>query len=396
MIGPARWAVKRARLGYAKDCRACRPSPIRFARRFAPASPTNRARSGVRRRAGSRSSTRARTTSGCRRSASRPSTARSTSAGLGGERAFLPDDVAAPREARDAAVHLRDRERPSATSRWSRSRSPTSSSSPGVVDCLELAGMPAFADERAARPGRIPLIVTGGPLTFSNPLPARAVRRRDRARRGRGDAARARRRRCATSPTARALLASLAAPPGLLRAGAPRRAPAGGRQGATTRSCPRARRSARRTPSCATMFLIEPERGCSRGCTYCVMRRSTNGGMRLVAPDEVIVADPGGRAPRRPGRRGGHRSPEIAEIVRELVDGGREVGHLVSLRADRLDRRARRPAGARRLSRRSPPPPTARRERMRDAHRAQDQGAAPAARGRARARARDEARSSST
>ena len=34
------------------------------------------------------------------------------------------------------------------------------------------------------------------------------------------------------------------------------------------------------------MFLIEPERGCHRGCTYCVMRRSTNGGMRLVAPDE--------------------------------------------------------------------------------------------------------------
>ena len=31
------------------------------------------------------------------------------------------------------------------------------------------------------------------------------------------------------------------------------------------------------------MFLIEPERGCSRGCTYCVMRRSTNGGMRMRA-----------------------------------------------------------------------------------------------------------------
>merc|ERR1711938_470360 len=26
------------------------------------------------------------------------------------------------------------------------------------------------------------------------------------------------------------------------------------------------------------MFLIEPERGCHRGCSYCVMRRSTNGG----------------------------------------------------------------------------------------------------------------------
>ena len=36
------------------------------------------------------------------------------------------------------------------------------------------------------------------------------------------------------------------------------------------------------------MFLIETERGCSRGCTYCVMRRSTNGGMRL-APMETIL-----------------------------------------------------------------------------------------------------------
>ena len=41
-----------------------------------------------------------------------------------------------------------------------------------------------------------------------------------------------------------------------------------------------------RTPhtELSDMFLIEPERGCHRGCTYCVMRRSTNGGMRLVAP----------------------------------------------------------------------------------------------------------------
>ena len=38
------------------------------------------------------------------------------------------------------------------------------------------------------------------------------------------------------------------------------------------------------------MFLIEPERGCQRGCTYCVMRRSTNGGMRIVAPATCEVA----------------------------------------------------------------------------------------------------------
>ena len=47
------------------------------------------------------------------------------------------------------------------------------------------------------------------------------------------------------------------------------------------------------------MFLIEAERGCSRGCTYCVMRRSTNGGMRIV-PDR---ANPRARPHRRDAGR---------------------------------------------------------------------------------------------
>src|SRR5205814_8798449 len=42
----------------------------------------------------------------------------------------------------------------------------------GLVDCLDLAGIPALAEERLARPDRFPLIVLGGPLTFSNPVPA--------------------------------------------------------------------------------------------------------------------------------------------------------------------------------------------------------------------------------
>ena len=54
-----------------------------------------------------------------------------------------------------------------------------------------------------------------------------------------------------------------------------------------------------RTPhtELSDMFLIEPERGCHRGCTYCVMRRSTNGGMRLVDPGADRRAHPGRRAP---------------------------------------------------------------------------------------------------
>jgi radical SAM superfamily enzyme YgiQ (UPF0313 family) len=40
------------------------------------------------------------------------------------------------------------------------------------------------------------------------------------------------------------------------------------------------------------MFLVETERGCSRGATYCVMRRSTNGGMRLASMESDPRAVP--------------------------------------------------------------------------------------------------------
>jgi radical SAM superfamily enzyme YgiQ (UPF0313 family) len=83
------------------------------------------------------------------------------------------------------------------------------------------------------------------------------------------------------------------------------------------------------------MFLIEVERGCSRGCTYCVMRRSTNGGMRLVAKERILELIPPDA--RRVGLVGAAVSdhPKIAEIVRALAERGCEVG-LSSLRPDRL------------------------------------------------------------
>jgi len=83
------------------------------------------------------------------------------------------------------------------------------------------------------------------------------------------------------------------------------------------------------------MFLIEPERGCSRGCTYCVMRRTTNGGMRTVDPERVLALIPG--QARRIGLVGAAVTdhPGIVELVRTLVEDGREVG-ISSLRADRL------------------------------------------------------------
>jgi radical SAM superfamily enzyme YgiQ (UPF0313 family) len=83
------------------------------------------------------------------------------------------------------------------------------------------------------------------------------------------------------------------------------------------------------------MFLIETERGCSRGCTYCVMRRSTNGGMRIVPKEKVLGLIPDDA--RRIGLVGAAVSdhPKIVEIVRTLAERGAEVG-LSSLRPDKL------------------------------------------------------------
>jgi len=93
-----------------------------------------------------------------------------------------------------------------------------------------------------------------------------------------------------------------------------------------------------RTPltELSNMFLIETERGCSRGCTYCVMRRSTNGGMRIVKKERILELIPDDA--RRVGLVGAAVSdhPKIVEIVRELGERGCEVG-LSSLRPDRLD-----------------------------------------------------------
>ena len=81
---------------------------------------------------------------------------------------------------------------------------------------------------------------------------------------------------------------------------------------------------------------IETERGCSRACTYCVMRRSTNGGMRITPMDRILDLVPADA--RRVGLVGAAVSdhPRIAELVDTLAASGREVG-LSSLRPDRLN-----------------------------------------------------------
>lgn len=254
------------------------------------------------------------------------------------ERAFLPDDVPAWRR---AGLELLTYES------WQPVRqAPALLFSVayelelhGLFTCLELARVPLLREERGAGD---PLVVCGGPLTFSNPLPLgpfadivvigeaeevlpALVGHLLAAGFGQGGAA-----------ERQALLAALARAPGLwVPALHGERLPA-------TAKCDLAllpATSAILTPhtELRSMFLVEPERGCSRGCTYCVMRRSTNGGMRLVPPERVLAQVPAGA--RRVGLVGAAVTdhPCLGQILREIVDErGLEVG-ISSLRADRLN-----------------------------------------------------------
>src|SRR3954452_15898494 len=87
------------------------------------------------------------------------------------ERAFLPDDIGRARDAREP-LRTYESARPVGDFAIVAFSLAYELELAGVVDCLDLAGIPAFAEERAGRAGKIPLIVMGGPLTFSNPIPA--------------------------------------------------------------------------------------------------------------------------------------------------------------------------------------------------------------------------------
>jgi len=202
----------------------------------------------------------------------------------------------------------------------------------GVAETLARAGIPVLREERDARH---PIVVAGGPLTFSNPAPAAPFC--DVIVVGEGEELVAELVRTAREVgfVRERLWDALAGRPGFylphvhgervpdVAAAADELLPA---------------RSAIATPhtELADMFMTEAARGCSRGCTYCVMRRSTNGGMRIVPRAAIVGGIPGGA--RRVGLVGAAVTdhPDIAAIVRDIVDSGREVG-ISSLRADKLD-----------------------------------------------------------
>jgi radical SAM superfamily enzyme YgiQ (UPF0313 family) len=245
------------------------------------------------------------------------------------ERAFLPDDVAEWRESRLPLVTY-EQQRPVAEFPVVAFSVAYELEIVGLFEMLELAGLPIRASERDASH---PIVVAGGPLTFSNPLTlapfvdvivlGEAEERvhelldllegaRDRD----------------------AFLESVSGRHGFY---VPTRdAALGGVSKADDARLPARSQIVTPNTELRSMFLVEPERGCSRGCTYCVMRRTTNGGMRTVPPERVLELIPAD-AP-RVGLVGAAVTdhPRLSELVRTIVDGGKEIG-ISSLRADRLD-----------------------------------------------------------
>jgi radical SAM superfamily enzyme YgiQ (UPF0313 family) len=252
--------------------------------------------------------------------------------GVSAERAFLPDDARAARRNGEALATY-ESGRPVGDFPVVAFSLAYELELAGLVDCLDLAGIPALASVRAARGARVPLVVIGGPLTFSNPLPAGPFA--DVMIMGEADEL------VATlagairdEPDRTALLAHLATLPGfyvpsLHGERLPKVA------AAHDERLPAYSQIRTAETELASMFLIEPERGCHRGCTYCVMRRSTNGGMRLVEPARVLSLIPDDA--HRVGLVGAAVTdhPGLPEILHGIVGAGREVG-ISSLRADRL------------------------------------------------------------
>ena len=157
----------------------------------------------------------------------------------------------------------------------------------GVVALMDAAKIPVL---RAERDDTHPFVLMGGPLTFSNPLPLAGLA--DAIVIGEAEELVPEVLRVLEATPKRAdRLAALAKIPhvfvpeehgailptvakvddALIPAWAPIRTP---------------------HAVLSDMFLLETERGCSRGCTYCVMRRTTNGGMRVVPKETVLAAVP--------------------------------------------------------------------------------------------------------
>ncbi len=199
----------------------------------------------------------------------------------------------------------------------------------GLIEMLSRSKVAPLASERTPRD---PFILAGGPLTFSNPVPLGPYV--DAVILGEADSivldvlARLR-----DLPRSEVLSALAAMPSVWVPSIHGEDLPELGK--ADHQLLPA--HAAIMTPDTelSDMFLVEAERGCSRGCQYCVMRRSTNGGMRIVPIEKIHGLIPSDA--RKVGLVGAAVSdhPHVTKLVQQLADEGKQVG-LSSLRPDRL------------------------------------------------------------
>ncbi len=203
----------------------------------------------------------------------------------------------------------------------------------GVLQCLKLAGIEPLCEQRSAKD---PFILMGVPLTFSNPLPLAPFA--DTVLMGECDESIVVALRALEHDDKKVMCRRLADAipsafvPSLHGAEMPEIAKV------ELETLPAYAAIRTSETELSNMFLMEAERGCSRGCKYCVMRRSTNGGMRIVPMEKLLSLVPENAT--RVGLVGAAVSdhPHIVDVVEALADSGKEVG-LSSLRPDRLNER---------------------------------------------------------
>ncbi len=257
-------------------------------------------------------------------------------AGIGCHRAFLPDEwerMALPWPQPKRAILSYEAQQPISSYPIIGLSVAYELEISGVIRLLEGAGIPLLAAERGPRD---PIIIGGGPLTNSNPsvilpfvdlliageaealLPEAVTRILDAGG------------RAAAIEAAAALPHTIR---GELEPGHVEEVP-------TMANAPDAQlpaRSAIVTPDTelSDMFLIEPERGCSRRCTFCVMRGATTGGMRLLDLETPLALIP--EHAKKVGLVGAAVTdhPQLEQLVARIVERGKGVG-ISSLRADRL------------------------------------------------------------
>lgn len=200
----------------------------------------------------------------------------------------------------------------------------------GLLRMLHAAGVPVLAKDRDANH---PLVIAGGPLTFSNPLPLAPFV--DAIVMGEAEGVIGWLAQTCMEANDRATALDALAKHDYVFVPSHHGAQLPGLATADNSCLPA--KSVIMTPDTelSNMFLLEAERGCSRTCTYCVMRRSSHGGMRKVPMDVILDAIP--ESAHKVGLVGAAVSdhPQIVDIVSELANRGKHVG-LSSLRPDRL------------------------------------------------------------